>query len=161
MTLYTHFNYVGIESLIKNNNKDMKLQGRVKKLMDVRSGVSRVGNAWKAQDFIFEYFDNDAELHAETVLLNVRGEKIDELSLHEGDEIEVDLRCSVRSYGDRLYNEPYARNVVVVKSQWKKEEEAQALQPTTEQKDAMEKLNKLAEETASGKEGGSEDELPF
>jgi len=139
----------------------MKLQGRVKKLMDVRSGVSRVGNAWKAQDFIFEYFDNDAELHAETVLLNVRGEKIDELSLHEGDEIEVDLRCSVRSYGDRLYNEPYARNVVVVKSQWKKEEEAQALQPTTEQKDAMEKLNKLAEETASGKEGGSEDELPF
>lgn len=152
---------MGIESLIKNNNKDMKLQGRVKKLMDVRSGVSRVGNAWKAQDFIFEYFDNDAELHAETVLLNVRGEKIDELSLHEGDEIEVDLRCSVRSYGDRLYNEPYARNVVVVKSQWKKEEEAQALQPTTEQKDAMEKLNKLAEETASGKEGGSEDELPF
>jgi hypothetical protein len=152
---------VGIESLIKNNNKDMKLQGRVKKLMDVRSGVSRVGNAWKAQDFIFEYFDNDAEQYAETVLLNVRGDKIEELSLHEGDEIEVDLRCTVRSYGDRLYNEPYARNVVVVKSQWKKEEEAQALQPTTEQKDAMEKLNKLAEETASGKEGGSEDELPF
>jgi hypothetical protein len=147
----------------------MKLQGRVKKLMDVRSGVSRIGNAWKAQDFIFEYFDNDAEQYAETVLLNVRGEKIEELSLHEGDEIEVDLRCTVRSYGDRLYNEPYARNVVVVKSQWKKVEEAPAQQapeqpapqPTAEQKEAMEKLNKMAEEAASGKEGGSEDELPF
>lgn len=142
----------------------MKLQGRVKKLMDVRSGVSRVGNAWKAQDFIFEYFDNPEEQYAETVLLNVRGEKIEELSLHEGDEIEVDLRCTVRSYGDRLYNEPYARNVVVVKSKWKKVEEApeqQAPQPTAEQKDAMEKLNKMAEEAASGKEGGSEDELPF
>ena len=147
----------------------MKLQGRVKKLMDVRSGVSRVGNAWKAQDFIFEYFDNPEEQYAETVLLNVRGEKIEELSLHEGDEIEVDLRCTVRSYGDRLYNEPYARNVVVVKSQWQKVEEAPAQQapeqtapqPTAEQKDAMEKLNKMAEEAASGKDGGSEDELPF
>lgn len=147
----------------------MKLQGRVKKLMDVRSGVSRVGNAWKAQDFIFEYFDNDAEQYTETVLLNVRGEKIEKLNLHEGDEIEVDLRCTVRSYGERLYNEPYARNVVVVKSQWQKVEEAPAQQepeqpapqPTEEQKDAMEKLNKMAEEAASGKDGGSEDELPF
>ena len=143
----------------------MKLQGRVKKLMDVRSGVSRVGNAWKAQDFIFEYFDNPEEQYAETVLLNVRGEKIEELNLHEGDEIEVDLRCTVRSYGERLYNEPYARNVVVVKSQWQKVEEAApeqpAQQPTAEQKDAMEKLNKMAEEAASGKEGGSEDKLPF
>lgn len=144
----------------------MKLQGRVKKLMDVRSGVSRVGNAWKAQDFIFEYFDNPEEQYAETVLLNVRGDKIEELNLYEGDEIEVDLRCTVRSYGDRLYNEPYARNVVVVRSQWKKVEEApaheqSAPQPTAEQKEAMEKLNKMAEEAASGKEGESDDELPF
>ena len=128
----------------------MKLRGRVKKLMDVRSGVSRVGNAWKAQDFMSG------------------GEKIEELSLHEGDEIEVDLRCTVRSYGERLYNEPYARNVVVVKSQWQKVEEAPqpapeqpAQQPTAEQKDAMERLKKMGEEAASGEEGGSESDLPF
>ena len=147
----------------------MKLKGRVKKLMAVRSGVSRVGNAWKAQDFIFEYFDNDEEQYAETVLLNVRGEKIVELSLHEGDEIEVDLRCTVRSYGEKLYNEPYARNVVVVKSKWQKveEEPAQqapehaAQQPTAEQKSAMERLKKMGEEAASGEEGGSESDLPF
>ena len=147
----------------------MKLKGRVKKLMAVRSGVSRVGNAWKAQDFIFEYFDNDEEQYAETVLLNVRGEKIDELSLHEGDEIEVDLRCTVRSYGEKLYNEPYARNVVVVKSKWKKVEEEPALQaseyaaqhPTSDQKSAMERLKKMGEEAAIGEEGGSESDLPF
>lgn len=142
----------------------MKLQGRVKKLMAVRSGVSRVGNAWKAQDFIFEYFDNDEEQYAETVLLNVRGEKIDELSLHEGDEIEVDLRCTVRSYGEKLYNEPYARNVVVVKSKWQKvqeESEQPATHPTEEQKAAMERLKKMGEEVASGEEGGSESDLPF
>ena len=146
----------------------MKLRGRVKKLMDVRSGVSRVGNAWKAQDFIFEYFDSPEEQYAETVLLNVKGEKIGELSLHEGDEIEVDLRCTVLSYGDRLYNEPYARNVVVVKSQWQKVEEAPqpapeqaAPQPTPEQQDAMERLKKMGEEAASGEEGGSESDLPF
>ena len=59
--------------------------------------------------------------------------------------------------------------MVVVKSQWQKLEETQAQQafeqpasePTEEQKAAMEKLNKMAEEAASGKEGGSDDELPF
>ena len=147
----------------------MKLKGRVKKLVAVRSGVSRVGNAWKAQDFIFEYFDNPEEQYAETVLLNVRGEKIDELSLHEGDEIEVDLRCTVRSYGEKLYNEPYARNVVVVNSKWQKVEEEPAQQapehaaqePTAEQKSAMERLKKMGEEAASGEKGGSESDLPF
>ena len=147
----------------------MKLRGRVKKLMDVRSGVSRVGNAWKAQDFIFEYFDNPEEQYAETVLLNVRGEKIVELSLHEGDEIEVDLRCTVRSYGERLYNEPYARNVVVVKSQWQKVEEAPTQQaheqpstkPTPEQQEAMERLKQMGENAATGDEKGSESDLPF
>ena len=143
----------------------MKLQGRVKKLMDVRSGVSRVGNAWKAQDFIFEYFDSPEEQYADTVRLNVRGEKIEELSLHEGDEIEVDLRCTVRSYGDRLYNEPYARNVVVMKSTAQPQSaiapEQAAPQPTPEQQDAMERLKKMGEEAASGEEGGSESDLPF
>lgn len=147
----------------------MKLQGRVKKLMDVRSGVSRVGNAWKAQDFIFEYFDNSEEQYAETVLLNIRGEKIEELSLHEGDEIEVDLRCTVRSYSERLYNEPYAKNVVVVKSQWRKVEEAPAQpapeqpapQPTADQQAAMERLMRMGEEASTGDPNGSEDELPF
>ena len=143
----------------------MKLQGRVKKLMDVRSGVSRVGNAWKAQDFIFEYFDNDAEQYAETVLLNVRGEKIEELNLHEGDEIEVDFRCTVRSYGERLYNEPYARDVVVVKPisqpQAATPPEQPAPQPTADQQAAMEKLMKMGEEASTGDSNGSEDELPF
>lgn len=137
--------------------------------MDVRSGVSRVGNAWKAQDFIFEYFDNPEEQYAETVLLNVSGEKIGELSLHEGDEIEVDLRCTVRSYGDRLYNKPYARNVVVVKSQWRKVEETPtqqaheqpSVQPTAEQKEAMKRLKKMGEDAATGDEKGSEDDMPF
>ena len=147
----------------------MKLRGRVKKLMDVRSGVSRVGNAWKAQDFIFEYSDSSEEQSSDTVLLNVRGEKIGELSLHEGDEIEVDLRCTVRSYGDRLYNEPYARNVVVVKSQWRKVEETPTQQaheqpstkPTPEQQEAMERLKQMGENAATGDEKGSESDLPF
>ena len=147
----------------------MKVQGRVKKLMDVRSGVSRVGNAWKAQDFIFEYFDSPEEQYADTMLLNVRGEKIEELSLHEGDEIEVELRCKVRSYGERLYNEPYARDVVVVKPIAQPQAPATDatsattsanVQTTDEQKAAMERLKQMGEAAASG-EGGNEDELPF
>ena len=143
----------------------MKLQGRVKKLMDVRSGVSRVGNPWKSQDFIFEYFDNPEEQYADTVLLNVMGEKIEELNLNEGDEIEVELRCKVRSYGERLYNEPYARDVVVMKPisqpQASLPPEQPTPQPTADQQAAMEKLMKMGEEASSGDPNGSEDELPF
>lgn len=139
----------------------MKFQGRIKKLMPVRSGISRVGNPWKTQDFIFEYFDSDEEKYSETVLLNVRNDMIAELNLQEGDEIEVDLHVTVKSYGERLYNEPYARSVKVLKSEWNKVEEQPSPETSEEQKAAMEKLNKMAEEAASGKEGGNEDELPF
>lgn len=94
----------------------MKYQGRIKKLMDVRSGVSRVGNAWRSQDFIFEYFESDEDRYSETVLLSVRGEKIEELALREGEEVVVDVRCVVKTYGERIYNEVYARSVEKVKA---------------------------------------------
>lgn len=94
----------------------MKFQGRIKKLMPVRSGVSRVGNAWRSQDFIFEYFESDDERYSETVLMSVRGEKIDELKLIEGEDVIVDVRCVVKTYGERIYNEVYARTVEKVKA---------------------------------------------
>ena len=135
----------------------MKFQGRIKRLMEVRSGVSRVGNPWKAQDFIFEYFDNDNEQYAETVLLNVRNEKIIELALQEGEEVVVDIHCTVRAYGDKLYNEPYARSVEKVAKV-----EQPATEPTKEQAEAMEKLKNLGEQAATGNEDGSkEDDIPF
>ena len=136
----------------------MKFQGRIKRLMEVRSGVSRVGNPWKAQDFIFEYFDNDNEQYAETVLLNVRGEKIEELNLQEDEEVVVDIHCSVRAYGDRLYNEPYARSVEKVAPT----PATPPAEPTQEQREAMERLKNMGEQAATGNENGSKDEdMPF
>jgi len=48
----------------------MKFQGRIKKLLPVKQGVSmRTGNEWKAQPFIFEYFENPNDRYSDEVLL--------------------------------------------------------------------------------------------
>lgn len=48
----------------------MKFQGRIKKLLPTRQGVSqRTGNEWKALPFIFEYFESPNDRYADEVLL--------------------------------------------------------------------------------------------
>lgn len=65
----------------------MEFQGRVKKLLPVRSGVSqRTGNEWKALPFIFEYFENPTDRFADTVLLETFDTNVID-NLKEGMEV--------------------------------------------------------------------------
>ena len=48
----------------------MEFQGRIAKVLPVRSGVSqRTGNEWKSLPFIFEYFENPSDRYADSVML--------------------------------------------------------------------------------------------
>ena len=48
----------------------MEFQGRIAKVLPVRSGVSqRTGNEWKSLPFIFEYFEHDSDRYADSVML--------------------------------------------------------------------------------------------
>lgn len=137
----------------------MKVQGRIKRLMPVQSGISRIGNKWKKQDFIIEYFEEPTDQYADTVLLSLMNDRIDEYKLKEGDEVEVDVRHQVKAYGERVYNELFCRFVKKVNQA--KNSEQPVVQPTPDQQEAMERMKQMGEDAATGDEKGSEDELPF
>ena len=137
----------------------MKVQGRIKKLMPVQSGISRIGNNWKKQDFILEYFEEPTDQYADTVLLSLMNNRIDESQLKEGDEVEVEVRHQVKAYGERVYNELFCR--LVKKVNQAKTSEQPVVQTTPDQQAAMERLKQMGEDAATGDEKGSEDELSF
>ena len=136
----------------------MKVQGRIKKLLEPRSGVSAIGNAWRRQDFILEYFEKPEDQYAETVCLQVMNDRIDEYDMHEGDEVIVDFGHRVNEYQGRIYTEMRIRSF---------EKVAQAAAPTPlaemtpEQRMALEKLKNMGEQAATGDANGSDGELPF
>lgn len=65
----------------------MEFQGRVIKILPIRQGVSaRTGNEWKALPFVFEYFENDSDRYADSVVLETRDQKVID-NLKEGMEV--------------------------------------------------------------------------
>ena len=83
----------------------MEFQGRVKKILPARSGVSqRTGNEWKSLPFIFEYFEHDTDHYAESVVLETFDTKVIE-HLKEGMEVICGFGHRTREYDGKFYNE--------------------------------------------------------
>ena len=65
----------------------MEFQGRIAKLLPMRSGTSqRTGNEWKSLPFVFEYFEHDTDRWADSVVLETFDTKVIE-NLKEGMEV--------------------------------------------------------------------------
>lgn len=76
----------------------MEFQGRVKKLLPVRSGVSqRTGNEWKALPFVFEYFEHETDRYPDSVVLETFDTKVID-NLKEGMEVRCGFSHKVRTY---------------------------------------------------------------
>ena len=83
----------------------MEIKGRVKKVLELRSGVSqRTGNAWKALPFVFEYFENPTDRFPDSVVVEVTNEQMIG-SIYEGMEAKIGISHHVREYEGRMYNE--------------------------------------------------------
>lgn len=135
----------------------MEFQGRVKKLMQLVEGTSAIGNKYRRQDFIFEFYGRPEDTFSQTMVFTLLNDKIDEYKLVEGEEIVVDVEIKVKPYNNKLYNDIWMKNVKKVKN-----ENHQTPQLTEEQKKAMEKLKQMGEQAATGDENGSKDnDLPF
>lgn len=89
----------------------MEFEGRVMKLLPVRSGQKSDGSEWRSQEFVFEYFENPDNWWSEKVVLSLMNERIDEYQLKEGDEVRVNFGHSVREYQGRYYNEMRLRKL--------------------------------------------------
>ncbi len=83
----------------------MEIKGRVKKVLELRSGISqRTGNAWKALPFVFEYFENPTDRFPDSVVVEVTNEQMIG-SIYEGMEAKIGISHHVREYEGRMYNE--------------------------------------------------------
>lgn len=83
----------------------MEFKGRIKQMLPLRSGVSqRTGNEWKAQPFVFEYFENATDRYADSVLLETYDTKVIE-TMQEGMEVICGFGHRTREYEGRTYNE--------------------------------------------------------
>lgn len=83
----------------------MEFQGRIAKLLPIRQGVSqRTGNPWKAQPFVFEYFETPDQRWSDKVLLETYDAKVIE-QLKEGMEVRCGFSHNIREYEGRTYNE--------------------------------------------------------
>ena len=137
----------------------MEFKGRIVKLLPMRSGTSqRTGNEWKAQPFVFEYFENESDRYADSVLLETFDTKVID-NLKEGMEVRCGFGHKVREYTKqdgtlvtinelRLYKiESVRKGAVATQQQTKPTEQpaAQAAQTVAE----------------NGGAGSEEDDLPF
>ena len=83
----------------------MEFEGRVRKILPLRSGTSKsTGNQWKALPFIFEYFENETDRYADSVLLETFDINVID-NLQEGMEVRCGFSHRTREYEGRTYNE--------------------------------------------------------
>lgn len=66
----------------------------------MKSGTTKKGGTWKAQQYVIEADDPDKS----AVLLDVFGEKeIDDFAITEGETLTVTFVPKVHEYGDRVF----------------------------------------------------------
>ena len=75
----------------------MKTTGTITKVLPVRTGTSKKGSTWAAQQFVLKTADGD-------ILLEVFGQKeIDEYAITEGEQLTVSYVPKVQEVGDKVF----------------------------------------------------------
>ena len=138
----------------------MEFQGRIAKVLPVRSGVSqRTGNEWKALPFIFEYFENPTDRFADSVMLETFDTKVIE-NLKEGMEVRCGFGHKTREYEGKTYNELRLYKIESVRKGQQPAGQAAGIaegqQPTV-----MTAAGQQQQPTGQQQEGGDNDDLPF
>ena len=131
----------------------MEFQGRVKKILPLRSGISqRTGNEWKSLPFIFEYFEHDTDRYPDQVLLETFDTNVIE-HLKEGIEVRCGFAHHTREYEGRVFNEVRLYKIESIKGANKAPQAANAPQPNN--------YPPGFERPATSPENGKNDDLPF
>jgi len=93
----------------------VKLFGRIAEVMPAQEGVSaRTGNAWKSQEYLFEYFAWSGAQYPNRIVCRVFGEdNIAKFNLKQGEEVTLWLRFDANKSqdGSRWFNEVRISNV--------------------------------------------------
>ena len=143
----------------------MEFQGRIAKVLPVRSGVSqRTGNEWKSLPFIFEYFEHDSDRYADSVLLETFDTKVID-NLKEG----MEVRCGF-GHKTREFTKQDGTTAVINDLRLYKIESVRKVQQPAGQAAGIAEGQQPTVTTAAGQqqqptrqqqEGGDNDDLPF
>lgn len=129
----------------------MKVQGRIWKLLPVQEGVAKsTGNPYRRQDFVVEFFEDANQRFPDRVPLSLGGQQIDEYDLHEGEEVIIGFEHRAREYDGRFYPEFRIFHFEKVKAVTETEQAEKSVEATAEQKEAMQKLEKMGESDGEG-----------
>ena len=129
----------------------MEFQGRIRKVLPVRSGTSqRTGNNWKCLPFVFEYFENETDRWPDSVVLETFDEKVIN-SLKECMEVRCGFGHRAKEYDGKTFNELRLYKIESVKSSEQPAQHPQP-QPSSEQPAAQHQQQQTQEQP---------DDLPF
>ena len=79
----------------------LSLKGKLTRILDPESGVSRAGNAWKKQDFVIE----TAETYPKKVCFTLFNDKVALLEgLKTGADLEVSFDVESREFNNKYYH---------------------------------------------------------
>ena len=122
----------------------MEFIGQIKKILPAREGVSqRTGNQWKTQPFVFEYYENQTDRYADSVVLETFDTNV-MCQLKEFAKVRIGFGHHTREHEGRVYNE-----VSMYKFELVDDGAAAQQQPTANQQPEQQQ------------EGGESDDLPF
>ena len=138
----------------------MEFQGRIKKVLPLRSGTSQRGE-WQALPFIFEFFEHETDRYADSVVLETFDTKVIE-NLKEGMEVVCGFGHRTREYEGKTYNELRLYKIESVKkaavAQQQTQPAAQPMQGAIGQQLAPQSQTIYPPQN---QEGGGHDDLPF
>ena len=79
----------------------MELSGKVIAVLEPRGGVSKIGNAWKVQEYVIETHDQ----YPRKMCFDVFGEdKINQFNIQLGEELNVSFDVDAREWQGRWFN---------------------------------------------------------
>ena len=83
----------------------MELEGKIKVVMEPKSGVSQRG-PWKSQTVVMDYFWFPNQMYPSEIVLSIFGEeRIDRWNLEVNDEVKVRYHAEAREYNGQWYGE--------------------------------------------------------
>lgn len=78
----------------------MKITGTITKVLPVKSGTTKKGSTWTAQQYVLAASDNEES----KILLEVFGQKeIDEFAITEGETLTVIFIPKVHEFNDKVF----------------------------------------------------------
>lgn len=97
----------------------MEFTGIVKKILPLKTGVSKMGNQWRILEAVIE---EEGRQYPESIVVTQMNEVIDQQRLIEGRKVKVYISASAQAYEDRFFQRLICwkvENLDVRQPEWK------------------------------------------